>query len=330
MEITEHILLRYIKGECNEQEVELLRQWIDEDAGHLKMLIDVKKARAIRQAGLFSKEEFVDQHLEQLHQRIGQSQSRVRILPFKKFLQIAASIVVIFSLSVIGYHFLSKPKMVAIETEIVNGVKAVTLEDGTIIYMGDHSKLTYPEHFSDKQRAVELTGEAYFEVAKEKSRSFLVKLSNTNIRVLGTKFDVVAPKMTDRSAVVLVSGSVQLENNKGEKLVKLVPGDKAICQAGKVNVSKVDTLPYSTWKDGVIRFENATLSDVVGIIERQKNVTITITDPQLNQLRLVGSLRTDLDLASMMDALQIVAPIQYKIKKDKVTIFARKPEKKLK
>jgi ferric-dicitrate binding protein FerR (iron transport regulator) len=161
----------------------------------------------------------------------------------------------------------------------------VTLADGTEVWMNADSRLEFPKQFTGSQRRVKLKGEAYFQVAKNASKPFIVETDFFNTTVLGTTFNLKAYSAKDAN-IVLVEGSVRV-NAKGHEIT-LKPGQQAILnsQSSILNIKEVDTYPYTQWREGFFYFENQTLFEIMQELGRWYNVNIAFDDPQKMNLRL--------------------------------------------
>lgn len=173
---------------------------------------------------------------------------------------------------------------------------SLTLSDGTKVTLNSGASLKYPVQFASQgNRVVELTGEAYFDVTKNKLKPFEVSLPNSvNIRVLGTKFNVSAYEKNESIETVLVEGAVNLykgrDYNSAVK-TELTPGHKADWnkQDDHVSISKVDVRLYIAWLDGSILFKHEKLKTILQRLEEEYNVHIMIDDSlRLNEYFTAG------------------------------------------
>ena len=154
----------------------------------------------------------------------------------------------------------------------------VQLSDGTVIHMNSGTSLRYPVQFlKNKSRQVFLTGEAYFEVSKDKEHPFKVNTQEVNVEVLGTKFNVNSYTEDTSTDVVLVEGKVSLYKDKKntENQVYLLPGIKGSNKRGqqKITTEDVNTDYYTAWVKGSLVFKNESFSSIIKKLERQYNVT---------------------------------------------------------
>lgn len=152
----------------------------------------------------------------------------------------------------------------------------VMLSDGTMVNMNAGSSLKYPVQFiKGHNREVALDGEAFFDVAKDKTHPFIVKTRGVDVKVLGTKFNVSSYKEDADISTVLVEGSVSLSDAANRKAM-LVPGEKGSWNSKntEIAVETVDTRFYTEWINGEIVFRKTAFRDIIIKLERTYNVTI--------------------------------------------------------
>ena len=157
--------------------------------------------------------------------------------------------------TVVEYHTLKIPR---------GGEYVLVLADGSTVYLNAESKLTYPVHFTGKERRVYLTGEAYFEVQRDTSRPFIVEIADSlKIQVLGTEFGVRAYAEEGCIRTTLKKGKVSVEN--GGYGVILTPNMQASFhkKTSRLDVREVNVDLYLAWKDGRILFDNRPLEDIL-------------------------------------------------------------------
>lgn len=159
----------------------------------------------------------------------------------------------------------------------------VVLEDGTHVWLNGGSRLRYPAFFERDRREVTLCGEAYFEVAKDVLRPFVVQTAAANIEVLGTSFNVAAAEVTE-CITTLVEGRVRLLDGN-ERGVVLSPGQQALQNCdGMWEVREVDTRYYTAWKEGLFAFKDCSLRDILGRLARHYSVEFVLEDEALGDL----------------------------------------------
>jgi ferric-dicitrate binding protein FerR (iron transport regulator) len=196
-------------------------------------------------------------------------------------------------------------------------VSQLTLSDGTKVWLNSGSTLQFPLRFTGKKRQVKLTGEAYFEVAKNENHPFVLNANELNIEVLGTSFNVVSYDDESVSEVVLVTGKVKLfaksDNiekqygfmHPGQRVVFTKNTQEAVCE-------EVDVKKYIAWRNGDLIFRDDSMNEVVKRLSRWFNVEISVKDPEINDY-IYKATFSDETLSQVLNMLKISAPIDYRI-----------------
>lgn len=153
------------------------------------------------------------------------------------------------------------------------GQYKITLPDGTGVWLNAASSLKFPTSFTGEERRVELTGEAYFEVAKDVNMPFRVISAGQSIEVLGTHFNVNAYPDESVIKTTLLEGSVRITEDAEKKSVILKPGQQAKTNHG-ISVSEVDIEEAIAWKNGLISFKSADLKSIMRQVARWYDVTV--------------------------------------------------------
>lgn len=192
------------------------------------------------------------------------------------------------------YNTLSNPR----------GSKVISmfLADGTKIWLNAGSAVTYPVAFIGNERDLSVTGEAYFEVAHDASKPFIVKYNSIRVEVLGTHFNINAFEDEDPDIkVTLLAGSVKINNEHANSLLK--PGQQALVNKAIKVVSDVDLGFVMAWKDGFFQFNNASLQNVLKQVSRWYDVDVVYEGS--NQPRqFVGEMQKNLNLSEMLKILE--------------------------
>ncbi|WP_257657780.1 FecR family protein [Parapedobacter lycopersici] len=196
------------------------------------------------------------------------------------------------------------------------------LSDGTSVHLNSGTVFRFPVNFiADSDRQVFLKGEAYFEVAKDKNRPFIVNANDLDIRVLGTHF-VVSSYTGSVSHTVLLEGSVSVTEHGNEDQQNsrvLVPGQKATLVSGNIAVEEVDVTDYTGWRQGLLIFNNEAFAEIIKKIERKYNVVIQNNDPALGATRFNGKFK-DETLADLLETFRASAGFDFRIAEDRVII----------
>ncbi|AVM52126.1 FecR family protein [Bacteroides zoogleoformans] len=165
-------------------------------------------------------------------------------------------------------------------------VYKILLNDGTEVWLNADSRFSFPSRFSGKNRVVTLDGEAYFKVAPDEHKPFIITTDKMTTQVLGTEFNIKAYKESE-AHVTLVRGSVCVRLPHKKEEVILTPGDDIVCTENGYQVRKIDTSYYSQWMEGYFYYDDVSLTDILRDLARWYNLSIEIEqEPSLINLRL--------------------------------------------
>lgn len=188
---------------------------------------------------------------------------------------------------------------------------AVTLSDGTRIYVNAGSKLIYPRKFQGKRREVLLEGEAYLEVARNEESPFVVKTNGMDVRVLGTKFNVQAYRDADDVSVVLAQGSVEVDiAGTGNNKVMLTPNERFVKDRQGIRVDEVDVAEYISWKDNVLLVKGKPVGDIFRQLERFYGCRIHV-DPKTSKRLLSGKLELAPSVREVVENICLSLSLSY-------------------
>jgi ferric-dicitrate binding protein FerR (iron transport regulator) len=194
----------------------------------------------------------------------------------------------------------------------------IVLSDGTKVWLNAGSQLIYPGAFVNDTREVSLVGEAFFDVAKNPDRPFIVKATDVHVQVLGTRFDISAYPEDKVIQTVLEEGKINLkyeENGlfKSDHIVEMKPNqmvefDRSSHEttSSVVNVSK-----YVSWKEGMLEFEKVDLFKALKQIERFYNVNIMLDDQQIGTYKLSGKLDLKNSAEDVLNVIKLTLPVKW-------------------
>ena len=191
----------------------------------------------------------------------------------------------------------------------------LTLEDGSSVWLNANSTLRYPSNFSKKERRVEIEGEAYFDIAQNKKKPFIVSTKNVNMKVLGTQFNVHSYPNTEYVTTNLIEGSVRVSmNNIENKGVTLTPNQQVTVSGNQMTVSTTSNDDYFLWTEGVYTFHNERLLDIINKLQLYYDVKIIVEEPEIFNVRYTGKFR---QRDGIDEILRIIQKIRnFGIKKD--------------
>lgn len=195
----------------------------------------------------------------------------------------------------------------------------VILADGTQVWLNSGSTLTVSMD-KNNRRKVQLAGEAYFDVTKDKSIPFLVETRNYSVKVFGTQFNVRDYNDQMESETILKEGSISILT-RSRKEIKMAPGQRFFLdKTKKYSVSEVNPEIYMSWKDNVLKINNEKLQDLLVRMEHWYGVKIQVDNfDRVKNLKYTLTIKTE-SLREMLDLMSYVTPLNYKIEGEEVIL----------
>lgn len=196
----------------------------------------------------------------------------------------------------------------------------IVLPDGSDVWLNASSSIKFPSGFTGNERKVEISGEAYFEIVKNVSMPFKVRVDgNEEIEVLGTHFNVMAYNNEEASKTTLLEGSIKITNNSITNFLK--PGQQAISgKAGKINiVSDVNTSHVIAWKNGLFDFDNDMLPEIMRQIARWYNAEV-VYQGTVPSGHYAGSIKRESNITQVLDMLEFAGNVKFSIDGTKIIV----------
>src|SRR5690606_18203557 len=154
------------------------------------------------------------------------------------------------------------------------GTYQIVLPDGTKVWLNAASTLKYPSRFDGGERVIELSGEAYFAVAKDVKKPFKVVSNGQEIQVLGTEFNISAYVDEAEMKTTLVAGAVQIFNRQSSIVNRLEPGEQSIIRGAFTDIQKVETERYTAWKNGYFYFKQTPFAEIMRQLARWYDIDV--------------------------------------------------------
>ncbi len=205
-----------------------------------------------------------------------------------------------------------------------NGQKSdLHLSDGSRVFLNSGSEIQFFENFAKNNREVKLKGEAYFEVAHDPKKPFIVVTDKLSVRALGTSFNVKAFGETNDVAVSLVEGKVEvsLSENVNEEKSVLTPGEGLVFNGNDLSIKKLQFDPAMTlaWKSGILKFKDASWNEIENTLTRWYGVEFTIHHAPKRESPFTGEF-DNLSLQLVLESLSFTKSFDYQIQGKKVEI----------
>ena len=199
------------------------------------------------------------------------------------------------------------------------GEYSLELPDGTVVWVNSESSLRFPEKFTSNRREVFLEGEAYFEVKKDANRPFYVHTEVGKVRVLGTAFNVCAYSNDRFWQTTLVEGSVMINQEEKEVLLKPNEQYQIDVRTGKAGLREVLPELYTSWRDGKFYFKAYTFEELVEKLERWYDFKMFYMNEEIKTRRFSGVVNKYQPLEEMFKFLQMTSDVQFNVKGNVVT-----------
>ena len=205
------------------------------------------------------------------------------------------------------------PKATLSSLYVPSGQRArLILQDGTEVWLNANSTLLYPSYFSGDERRVAVSGEAFFNVAKNPKKPFIVSTSKVEMKVLGTKFNVYCYPEADYVRTSLIEGAVEVKNDRAK--VRLKPNEQVTIRGGQMQVENITFSDYFLWKDGIYCFENERLISIIKKLELYYDIKIIVHDPEIFNVTYTGKFRQRDGIDEILKVLSRIR--NFHVKKD--------------
>jgi ferric-dicitrate binding protein FerR (iron transport regulator) len=326
-------LVRYLRRESDVEENDRIDTWLAADEAHRHYLLRLKDEWKYLREPIINIDKLNRTKIwEKIQERIVPV---VRTISFERrrfWLLGSVAAILIFLFGLVGAYFIQTSialkKSLEARTIVYTppGQKSsITLPDGSKAWLNAGTRLTYTQAFNQQDRKVELEGEAFFDVIKKDNLPFVVQTSHLDVVVKGTAFDVSAYGDDTKIEVSLLRGKVTINDKKGRLMGELLPNNWI--QLDKVTgkytrVGKKDAAQYSMWKSEELAFENEPLDLVLKKLERWYGVEIDWKGLDTDR-RYTFKVKTE-SLREILELINVITPIQYKIAGKSVIIASKK------
>jgi len=204
------------------------------------------------------------------------------------------------------------------------GQHQLILPDGTKVWLNASSSLKYPVHFAKNERVVQLTGEGYFEVVKDRTKPFKVLSAGQLVEVYGTHFNVFAYADEQFCRTTLLEGSISV-SQQGKKVGNpqhgiLIPGQQAIINGEQFQVKKVDVNSAIDWKNGYFIFEEDNIHAIMNKLSRWYNIDIDYAG-NLDDVNFSGKVSRSKNLSEILKVLSLTGDVKFKVTGRRVTVI---------
>lgn len=325
----EELVFSYFAGELTEAQEQELSSWLDADEENKKILFEMSDWWATAHVPVFSSTRKADfeKYFGSLMQPVQQKTGKRSL--WTTWTQIAAVGLLLLSVGVTSYRLgnrnVDDTQLAYFETSAPMGSQSkVVLPDHSVVWVNAGSSLRYSKNFGKEDREIQLEGEAYFEVARDTLKPFVVKSEVLNVRVLGTRFNVKAYKEDQTIDVSLVSGkvNVHLNDKKHAEEVELRPNRMLSYnkETDRVEMTEIDGSKAYDWTNGTLRFENKSFLQIAKDLERKYNIHIRIESKSLKKEIYTGSFSGHYTLDDILREIDVEHKYAWKQQGDELVI----------
>jgi len=304
--MTEHydqLILKSLSGTATAEEQQLLAQWIEQSPENKRILEEYRQVWGLNVSKPLPDFDSISE-LEKLEAKLDQEDKKIKVLsPYRSLaFKIAASITLLIVCFSLLYLAVFKPETIVKES----GAEKIqfTLPDGSVVWLNEKSKITYTSDFNS-ERHIELSGEGFFEVTRNPDKPFVIRADKSEVKVLGTSFNVRAYEDENQDEVYVVTGKVSLADSKDQSIV-LLPGEEGILDKQKNILSRnAETNPnHIAWKSKQLIFKKTSLTEVAETLEKYFQISITVKNPDLQKCRFTSSFNNP-TLEEVIEAISI-------------------------
>lgn len=320
--ITSDLIIGFLKGSLNDKELNQFYDWINETEENKKTFFEAKMVydACLSQGNVLD----MDKSWKRLLEKKPKQAPKEIYTFFRRIRTYAAVALIAVALtSTVFWAFSTSPAPIA-EYVSGNGIVAdkIILSDGTKVSMGSQTKFHYDPSYGKNKRVVYLEGEAFFDVAKQKNKPFIVVVNGQEIEALGTKFNVEAYPEDSVVVTTLLEGSVRLTSDKINIPSLLSPNQQYIYNRdkGTYQVDKVEASLYTSWISGYYYFHEETLESILDRLGHLYGVNFQIDSEKLKNRKFTGTFYRGQSMKDILDIINVSIPIHYKINKQQVII----------
>ena len=309
-------ILRYFQGELSTNERAELLKLIENDDILKQEFIRFQNLHAITHLSSHSiNRDEGQQHFHSFSQQIKRKARRKIISNVFKYAAVA--VILIATTVWATLYFSGNVQDITTNTLYVPaGQRAqLTLQDGTEVWLNARSTLKYPSNFSKKSREVEISGEAFFDVAKDTKRPFIVSTQHIDMQVLGTQFNVYSYPEAGYIQTDLVEGSLMVYSKESPQAsVTLKANEEIVVKDGKMYLKEIQNSDHFLWKNGIYTFDNESLLDIIEKLQLYYDVKIIVKDPEIFNVRYTGKFRQRDGIDEILRIIQKIR--KFNIQKD--------------
>lgn len=319
--ITPELLEKYQHGNCCEKEIKAIEQWLD-DADAEGKLPDETKLEIIGANIWANIAPPVPAEVKPTRKRFQRTSFAYAAAACTLMLTASLAAIWLYNTRQIGQK---QSYTVSNEANSLFKVPAgrkgkISLSDGSVIFLNSGSEISYPEVFSEHSRTVSLNGEAYFEIAKDPTKPFIVLTKNTQTRVLGTKFNLKAYDAKNKSILSVTEGKVQFSESKHGSRLILTANQQAVFNQDTLLQRNVYAKTYTQWKDNQLIIDDQRMDELAHTLELWYGIQVDIRSKALKNLKITASYDNP-SLTELLKSMSYTLKFNYQLSGTRLVLY---------
>lgn len=308
------LLKKYVTGEANAEERQIVVEWLDSSEEHVREYMTLHRLYDMSVMNQVQHKDFSSTEVDDADDDALVSRKRsFSIKIVRETIKIAAIIAILLGVRALYIHY--SPKEVQMQTLFVPaGQRAeLILPDSTKVWLNSHTRISYPLSFNSERREVKLDGEAYFSVAHNAEKPFVVQTKTFDVQVLGTEFNVFAYSESKEERIDLLKGSIELSGPAfGNKHLLMKPNQSVQIIDGVESGKTIADFDYFKWKEGLICFNRESVANIIKKLELYYDTNITVTNSGFLNEKYSGKFRVKDGIEQVLKVLQMELKFTYK------------------
>ncbi len=316
------LIHKYLTNKIGLEEEQQLQLWLSEHPNNPAILEDYAKTWELSLQYKENESFDVDAGWKRLKTKAQAtktipSKAPARIRPMTWFKRAAAVTLILAALGVLS-HFLWTPSPQWVQVNTGEETQQLKLPDGTNVHLNKNSHLTYPEQFTGESRTISFSGEAFFEVERDVNHPFIIKSTDSEVKVLGTSFNLRSYPEEENTEVAVLTGKVQLagktdNNTMTFKVIEAMEVGTYNREDHSLHKEKTATANSTSWKTQELKFVNTSIENVVKAIAKHYQVKLDVSQANLQACTFTSSFSKD----SIEDVMASFAlALNVKVEKD--------------
>ncbi|MFW5850865.1 MAG: FecR family protein [Bacteroidota bacterium] len=322
------VLLRYINNEATEQDMHIIRKWLDEDSSHIAYLQKLRLENEVTKSALQQTDFNTDKAYSQFQKKIsGKTHKTILKRIYISAASVAAILILVFGV----YSLLKTNTTIPHKTQYTaqeDSISNITLPDKSSVFLNSGSTIVYDNTYNNDKRKINLSGEAFFSVQPDSTKPFIVTIENINIQVLGTSFSVFHDSVANEISITVKTGKVTIDYF--DTAIILQNSEQATVNITHKTISKKSLEINNTdaWVTGVLKFENTPLTEVIKSLNKHFKYSISIASEDLKHKNIFATFNKNDGIEIILRTLALGLPAQYEKNNGEYVLYDKNHSKK--